>query len=75
MIRTLHVVRHGDRWAVTKTAGDRPLSQHRTQADAERAAHEFALALGLSDVLVEGDVVTRWPHTTPRFNSMAGSEV
>jgi len=70
VIGALHVVRHGDRWAVKRDRDGRPLSRHLTQADAERAAHEFALAFGLTDVLVEGKVVTVWPHTQPRFHAV-----
>ena len=41
---TIHVVPHGDAWAVQKDGRDEPLSTHATQADAEDAGREVARA-------------------------------
>jgi hypothetical protein len=44
MPANIHVVPHGDAWAVKREGTDDPLSTHATQADAEDAGREVARA-------------------------------
>jgi hypothetical protein len=42
--RPVHVVIHGDGWAVTREGAERPTSIHYTQLAAEQAGHDLARA-------------------------------
>jgi hypothetical protein len=60
---TIHVVPHGDAWAVQRDGRDEPLSTHATQADAEDAGREVARADEVEFQLHGDDGLIRDKHS------------